>query len=57
MAAQQLPIKFQELLQLTQIGINPAAIGFATLTMESEKYICVREQATTPDGKSQIVIV
>jgi len=44
-------------MQLTQLGINPASIGFATLTMESEKYICVREQATTPDGKSQIVIV
>jgi len=57
MATQQLPIKFQELMQLTALGINPASIGFATLTMESEKYICVREQASTPDGKSQIVIV
>jgi clathrin heavy chain len=25
--------------------------------MESEKYICIREQAATPDGKGQIVIV
>eukprot|EP01119_Soliformovum_irregulare_P023468 TRINITY_DN818_c0_g1_i1.p1 TRINITY_DN818_c0_g1~~TRINITY_DN818_c0_g1_i1.p1 ORF type:complete len:1708 (+),score=626.33 TRINITY_DN818_c0_g1_i1:60-5183(+) len=57
MATQQLPIKFQELLQLTSLGINPAAIGFATLTMESDKYICVREQATTPDGKSQIAVI
>lgn len=55
--AQQLPIRFQELLQLTQVGVNPQAIGFATLTMESEKYICVREQATGPDGKAQIVIL
>ncbi len=44
-------------LKLTTLGVNPAAIGFATLTMESEKFICVREQATSPDGKSQIVIV
>jgi hypothetical protein len=25
--------------------------------MESEKYICVREQATTPEGRAKIVIV
>ena len=30
-------------LQLTQVGINPASIGFTTLTMESDKFICVRE--------------
>jgi len=57
MASQAIPIRFQELLQLTNIGVNPASIGFATLTMESEKYICIREQAATPDGKGQIVIV
>eukprot|EP01114_Cavostelium_apophysatum_P018457 TRINITY_DN570_c0_g1_i1.p1 TRINITY_DN570_c0_g1~~TRINITY_DN570_c0_g1_i1.p1 ORF type:complete len:1701 (-),score=654.78 TRINITY_DN570_c0_g1_i1:153-5255(-) len=55
--ATNLPIKFQELLQLTNLGINPQAIGFATLTMESDKYICVREPSATPDGKSQIVII
>jgi len=26
------------------LGINPQFIGFSTLTLESEKYICVREQ-------------
>jgi len=57
MAAQALPIRFQEVLNLATLGINPASIGFATLTMESEKFICIREQATTPEGKSQIVIV
>jgi len=57
MSTEKLPIKFQELMQLTNLGINPAAIGFATLTMESEKYICIREQATTPEGKSQIAII
>mmetsp|Transcript_28677 Transcript_28677/g.48179 ORF Transcript_28677/g.48179 Transcript_28677/m.48179 type:complete len:1757 (+) Transcript_28677:68-5338(+) len=40
-----LPIRLQELLQLPTLGINPAAISFNTLTMESDKYICVREQA------------
>lgn len=52
---QALPIRFQEVLQLTNLGINPQAIGFATLTMESEKYICIRE--TLPDGTNNVVII
>ncbi|KAL1511932.1 hypothetical protein AB1Y20_005213 [Prymnesium parvum] len=55
MAAQQgLPIKFQELVQLTNVGINPQFISFANLTMESEKYICVREEV---NGQVQVVII
>jgi clathrin heavy chain len=38
-----LPIKFQEVLQLPSLGISPAHVAFATLTMESDKFICVRE--------------
>jgi len=57
MATPGLPIRFQELAQLTNLGVNPQSIGFATLTMESEKYICVREQAATPEGKSEIIIL
>jgi len=41
--ASQIPIRFQELFQLPNVGISPNAIGFATLTLESDKYICVRE--------------
>lgn len=55
--AQQLPIRFQEVLQLPALGINPSAIGFATLTMESDRYIVVREVAATPEQKSQIAII
>jgi len=55
--AQQLPIRFQEVLQLPALGINPAAIGFATLTMESDRFIVVREVAATPEQKSQIAII
>jgi len=54
MAAQGLPIKFQELVQLTNVGINPQFISFASLTMESEKYICVREEV---NGQVQVVII
>ncbi|CAM2716734.1 unnamed protein product [Rotaria socialis] len=41
---EQLPIKFQEHLQLQNVGINVTNIGFSSLTMESDKYICVREK-------------
>lgn len=44
MAQQVLPIRFQEHLQLQNVGINVTNIGFSTLTMESDKYICVREK-------------
>ncbi|CAH1382440.1 unnamed protein product [Tenebrio molitor] len=49
-----LPIKFQEHLQLTNVGINVANISFATLTMESDKFICVREKV---GDTSQVVII
>ncbi|XP_039266520.2 clathrin heavy chain 1 [Styela clava] len=52
--AQLLPIKFQEHLQLQNVGINAANIGFSTLTMESDKYICVREKV---GEQAQVVII
>ncbi|XP_077291324.1 clathrin heavy chain [Arctopsyche grandis] len=42
--AQILPIRFQEHLQLTNVGINQTSVSFNTLTMESDKFICVREK-------------
>ena len=51
---QGLPIKFQELVNLPNVGINPQFISFASLTMESEKYICVREEV---NGQVQVVII
>ncbi|XP_019565714.2 clathrin heavy chain 2 isoform X1 [Rhinolophus sinicus] len=52
--AQILPIRFQEHLQLQNLGINPANIGFSTLTMESDKFICVREKV---GEQVQVVII
>jgi len=49
-----LPIKFQEHLQLTNVGITAANIGFQSLTMESDKFICVREKV---GETSQVVII
>jgi len=52
--SQSLPIRFQEHLQLTNIGINANAISFSTLTMESDKFICVREKV---GENNQVVII
>ncbi|EEB11299.1 clathrin heavy chain, putative [Pediculus humanus corporis] len=51
---QGLPIRFQEHLQLTKVGINQNSVSFGTLTMESDKFICVRE---TIGETSQVVII
>ena len=40
--------------QLQNVGINVPAIGFATLTMESDKFICVREKVAET---AQVVII
>ena len=49
-----LPIKFQEHAQLQNFGINVSNIGFSTLTMESDKFICVREKV---GEVAQVVII
>ncbi|CAH6722457.1 clathrin heavy chain [[Candida] jaroonii] len=38
-----IPIDFTELAQLTQVGIQPGSLDFKSTTLESDKYICVRE--------------
>jgi len=55
MAEEVLPIRFQELLQLQSLGVNAASIGFNTLTLESDRWICVRERGA--DNSSQTVVV
>jgi clathrin heavy chain len=50
----RLPIRFQEHLQLTALGISPQSISFNFLTMESDKFICVRE---TEGEQNRIAIV
>jgi clathrin heavy chain len=49
-----LPIKFKEIMQLQNSGVNVATIGFSTLTLESEKFICVREKI---GDTAQVVII
>lgn len=49
-----LPIKFHEHLQLQNLGVNASSIGFTSLTMESDKFICVREKVS---DANQVVII
>ncbi|RRT60332.1 hypothetical protein B296_00030904, partial [Ensete ventricosum] len=45
MASANAPIAMREALTLPSLGINPQFITFTHVTMESDKYICVRETA------------
>lgn len=49
------PVAFNELFNLTTLGINPASIGFSKVTMESSRWIAVRE--TTAQGQAQVIII
>ena len=52
--APQLPIKFKEHLQLQNVGVSADNITFNTLTMESDKFICIREKNV---DASQVTII
>lgn len=41
-------------MQLTNVGINANSFSFSTLTMESDKFICVREKV---NDTNQVVII
>ncbi|KAG5358570.1 putative clathrin heavy chain [Yarrowia sp. B02] len=45
--SQDLPITFQEHLQLQSLGVPEASIGFNTCTLQSDRFVCVRETANT----------
>ncbi|KVI07010.1 Armadillo-type fold [Cynara cardunculus var. scolymus] len=53
MAAANAPITMKEALTLPSIGINPQFITFTNVTMESDKFICVRE--TSPQNSVVII--
>ncbi|KAM9913562.1 hypothetical protein OXX69_001487 [Metschnikowia pulcherrima] len=38
-----IPINFTQLAQLTELGISPQSLDFKSTTLESDRYICVRE--------------
>lgn len=55
MSASQLPIRLHGVVDLQQLGLSANSFRFGFLTLESEKYICIREEA--PDGTAQVVVV
>lgn len=48
------PINFSEHVQLTALGIQAESISFANVTMESENFVCVRENV---GGQNSVAIV
>ena len=55
MAAPGLPITFAERLNVANLGINADCIRFGNLTMESDKFLCVRQQAA--GGAAELAII
>uniref|UniRef100_J3NAM3 Clathrin heavy chain n=2 Tax=Oryza brachyantha TaxID=4533 RepID=J3NAM3_ORYBR len=53
MAAANAPIAMREALTLSSLGIAPQFVTFTHVTMESDKYICVRE--TSPQNSVVII--
>ncbi|KAI6784810.1 clathrin heavy chain-like protein [Emericellopsis cladophorae] len=51
-----MPIKFQELVQLTSSGVETSSITFNSCTLESDHYICIREKKSE-DASPEVVIV
>lgn len=49
-----IPILFHQHFELSNCGINTQNIGFNTVTMESEKFICVRDQQ---GAKNELVVI
>ncbi|ANZ76904.1 BA75_04107T0 [Komagataella pastoris] len=49
-----IPIEFTEPLQLTDIGIQPQFLDFRSTTLESDRFVCVREQGANGNTVSII---
>ncbi|CAG8468332.1 858_t:CDS:10 [Funneliformis mosseae] len=54
MSDTELPILLEEICQLQELGVSSTSIGFNWLTMESDRFICVRE---TTGPANQVVII
>ena len=54
MAQAQLPVRLFAVADLPALGLNPSSFRFGFLTLESEKYICIREET---EGSAQVVVV
>jgi hypothetical protein len=48
-----LPIKVNEIFKLTNLGLSPDLFKFGNLTLESEKYICVKDGSVSKEENSK----
>lgn len=55
MAQGQLPVRVYPVVDLQTLGLNSTSFRFGFLTLESEKYICIRDEAQ--DGSAQVVVI
>ena len=44
---QNLPFNFKEVFKLTNLGLNPELFKFGSVTLESSKYVCVKDAAVS----------
>ncbi|KAL1874738.1 hypothetical protein VTK73DRAFT_266 [Phialemonium thermophilum] len=51
-----LPIKFQELLQLSSLGVTEKAISFNSCTLESDSFVCIREKKDEAASPEVIIV-
>lgn len=49
-----IPIEFTELTQLTQLGIQESSLDFKSTTLESDRYVCIRE--TGANGNTVAIV-
>lgn len=49
-----IPIVFTQLAELTQLGIMPQSLDFKSTTLESDKYVCIRESG--PQGNTVAIV-
>ena len=49
-----IPIDFTELAQLTLLGISASSLDFKSTTLESDRYVCCREQG--PQGNTVAIV-
>jgi hypothetical protein len=55
--ADELGVVYPCAYQLSAVGIQPSSIGFNTLTMESDRFICAREEVRSIDFQVLTMIV
>mmetsp|Transcript_39448 Transcript_39448/g.98764 ORF Transcript_39448/g.98764 Transcript_39448/m.98764 type:complete len:1743 (+) Transcript_39448:183-5411(+) len=49
------PVTLTPVMNLADMGVNPNGFRFGLLTMESDRFICVKDQAQ--DGSSQVAVI